>query len=577
MATSYIHNAVYSPDSAPSTFLPHRRNDSGATTLQGSSDCSQPTEPLLQHYSSEPATYFDLSPRQLPNTGGSRTARRSIDGDSVNMRDAKVLHEHIAKRRLRRLLWYKSSLEVLITAFAVYNSVRYFLAFTVYESVGGQVASLLLGISTAAVFALTVCSIVVWLFQPYLLVHHVPSHFLLRTRTIFHSAASLALFAPAVVNTVLLFVWKNNPITELNIRRRCHVDIDVIWSVSSEQQCKPPAWDVWIVLSILRLVITTIVIILYHWIAAKYTRVHLSSLSRSRWNRTSLESSSSESYFSPRLPSITGPSFANPVRPPLRSHHHSSESTLHSQPHSKNSSNGLSFHSVAENPIYADEYHLASAGPETAEVALDDYYEHFRQLIFRVARETDEAIALAAAETPDIAETEPESYADADADAASSNLDFHRPRIPPAVGYDEFGRPYRPDEHVPIMNSYVRRMPTIESMGSREVASSIYSRTGTMTASVRSSLLLGRPLTRANTLDSTMGSRRSSRTNGAAAGAGVDVLFNVARTTEVGELGEKSGRATSIMSSGSSYPSTSTTSYHTATSHGSTMSSDFRK
>ncbi|KAG6897082.1 hypothetical protein C0992_004252 [Termitomyces sp. T32_za158] len=257
-------------------------------------------------------------------------------------------------------------------------------------------------------------------------------------------------------------------------------------------------------------------------------------------------------------------SFVNPVRPPLQSHHHSSDSTLRSQPHSKNSSNCLSFHSVAENPVYSDEeavdnHHQTSTDPETAEVALDDYHEHFRQLVSKIARETEEALVLAAAETKDVV-----------SDDAPSSIDSYRPRIPTTIGYDEFGRPYRPDEPVPILNTYVRRMPTIESMGSREFASSICSRT-TMTASVRSSLPLSRPLTRVNTLDSTMGSRRSSRTNYAAAGA--EIVLNVARTTEVGELGEKSGRTTDYTSSGSSYPST--TSYHTAASHGSTMSSSF--
>lgn len=41
------------------------------------------------------------------------------------------------------------------------------------------------------------------------------------------------------------------------------------------------------------------------------------------------------------------------------------------------------------------------------------------------------------------------------------------------LGYNEFGQPYPPDQDVPMMNGYIRRMPTIESMGSREMGSSI--------------------------------------------------------------------------------------------------------
>jgi hypothetical protein len=57
-----------------------------------------------------------------------------------------------------------------------------------------------------------------------------------------------------------------------------------------------------------------------------------------------------------------------------------------------------------------------------------------------------------------------------DSSPPSNDLDaeFNPPSIP---GYNEFGLPYPPEESVPMLNGYVRRMPTIESMGSREIAS----------------------------------------------------------------------------------------------------------
>lgn len=137
---------------------------------------------------------------------------------------------------------------------------RYFLAFTLYDSWAGQTTALALGICTGASFAFSVCAFILSLFQPYLLVHRVPLHPLLHTRTALHALASFTLFGPAAVNVALLFVWKNSPIRELNIQRRCHVDIDVVWSITGAE-CTPPIWAVWIALSFLRLVITIFIIV----------------------------------------------------------------------------------------------------------------------------------------------------------------------------------------------------------------------------------------------------------------------------------------------------------------------------
>ncbi|KAG6820582.1 hypothetical protein H0H93_014809 [Arthromyces matolae] len=239
----------------------------------------------------------------------------------------------------------------------------------------------------------------------------------------------------------------------------------------------------------------------------------------------------------------------------IHSMRHSSESTLRSQPHSKPSSNHLSSRSIAFNSVYSDEDVESTQRqqePEHEEVALDDYHEHFRALVSQITRETEEAIA--------------HERRNAGPDSQSAEA-FYQPRILPAIGYDEFGRPYPPDESVPILNGYIRRMPTIESMGSREMGSltsSVYSQSDTMTTSVRSSLPLSRPPTRANTLDSNFGSRPPSRSNSITAGA--EILLNASRASEVGELVDRSTldtRGVSTASSGSSYPSTA--SYYTAT------------
>jgi hypothetical protein len=53
------------------------------------------------------------------------------------------------------------------------------------------------------------------------------------------------------------------------------------------------------------------------------------------------------------------------------------------------------------------------------------------------------------------------------------NTIFNLPPIFPALGYNEFGLPYPPDQNVRMLNGYIRRMPTIESSGSGEVGSSM--------------------------------------------------------------------------------------------------------
>lgn len=74
-------------------------------------------------------------------------------------------------------------------------------------------------------------------------------------------------------------------------------------------------------------------------------------------------------------------------------------------------------------------------------------------------------------------------HAHEDARALAEELHYHNRPLPPVLGYDEFGRPYRPEEPVRFLNAIIRRMPTIESMGSREWGGS-----GWGSASYRSSL-----------------------------------------------------------------------------------------
>jgi hypothetical protein len=316
-------------------------------------------------------------------------------------------------------------------------------------------------------------------------------------------------------------------------------------------------------------------------IATAYHRIRRPSRSRSHRSHHGYRhyANHSGSFQSPSMAGLPIPPHHRP-----QPQHQTSDSTLRSNSNSKYSSttNHLSPTSghltyTSTSSIYSDEepsedlhddHTNITASQGNARNAsghdheLTSFADRFRSIVSQITRETEEALEFA---RPDHdsppAEPDPPS-------------DFYPPSLPPTVGYDEFGRPYPPDEHILILNGYIRRMPTIESMGSREVgsmtASSMYTDRDTRTLSFQSSPPASRPPTRANTLEQNMGSRSSSRSNSLAAGA--EILVGNGRTSEVGELVDRGDRnrgdyTNSTGGTESSYPSTM--SYYTATSYGS--------
>ncbi|RDB17602.1 hypothetical protein Hypma_001041 [Hypsizygus marmoreus] len=590
MAALYLHNAIHAPEpssvswSAPST---HQRNVSTVsnTTLHTStSEFSHPTEPLLHSSTSEAIAYMDMLSRQ-PVHPGSRphlgwTGSLSLEGDPITSRERKAFRDRFMKQRLRRLKLLKGLLEGVMGAFAVYNTIRYFLAFTIYDSPDGQTVSLAMGICTGASLAFMACAYILSIFQPHLLIQQIPLRTVLLSRTAFHALASFTLLAPALVNMVFLFMWKNSGIPELNVLQRCHVDIDVIWTASSSP-CRPSGWVAWLALSIVRLVVTISIIILYHIIASKYHITRRPSLSRYPQKRRHSHGMPSETSLSPSMAGFPNLSFATPHH--NHNLHRSSDSTLKSQSNSKySSSQQHQTLTAAASSVYSD----AEEGPSDSDhthnqdslaniendAELISFRERFHSLVSQIARETEEGLELARSDTS-LSPQQTNSVLSGERDL---------PPIPPTVGYDEFGRPYPPDEHIQILNGFVRRMPTIESMGSREMGSmgtsSMYTNGDTMTTSIRS-IPLSRPPTRANTMsisEYSVGSQPPSRSNSISAGA--EILMSGGRTSEIGELVDRAERSEGVdgrgslngsgyTSTGSSYPSTM--SYYTATSYGS--------
>ncbi len=95
-----------------------------------------------------------------------------------------------------------------------------------------------------------------------------------------------------------------------------------------------------------------------------------------------------------------------------------------------------------------------------AEAEVDGFADRFRALVGRVSRELEEARDL---ETETPPRTPPLHHV----------LDTHTPYM----SIDEFGREVPTEEPLPILGGVIRRMPTIDSVGSREVAASLRSTT----------------------------------------------------------------------------------------------------
>lgn len=149
---------------------------------------------------------------------------------------------------------------------AIFNTVRYFIAFAIYMSTTeGQAISLALGTSTSLSLAFAVCTYILLLFQSRLLVHRVRLRTLLAVQARLQYISSFLLLAPAIINLVFLILWRNTSNSELDFAQRCQLDIDIVWSVSTNECNKSPAsWGVWVGLSSGRVAVTLIVIVCIH-------------------------------------------------------------------------------------------------------------------------------------------------------------------------------------------------------------------------------------------------------------------------------------------------------------------------
>lgn len=150
---------------------------------------------------------------------------------------------------------------------------------------------------------------------------------------------------------------------------------------------------------------------------------------------------------------------------------------------------------------------------QPSDMDLLGFIDRFRSRVNQVAQEADDRAEIVLKDSA-LDGHPPSSYSDPSA-SQTETLDH--------PVYDEYGRLGIPDVHVRVLGGYIRRMPTIESLGSRETGSlNPSSCRDTMIMSSSSGHTHVQLLTRSNTSDSTTAprSRNSSFYAGSEAASG---------------------------------------------------------
>ncbi|KAJ4484125.1 hypothetical protein C8J55DRAFT_559254 [Lentinula edodes] len=571
MAALYLHNAIFTQepsDSNSQRSFAHSRTISSTTLRTTTTDYSHPTEPLLQSTNSGSLAYQDLLSRQpgyQDEESEQWTAELSPDNLPPTYKEGQDYREHSVRRRLRILKRSRLVLKAVLALWAVYNTVRYFIAYTIYDSLQGQTTAIVLGTSTAVCFAFLICAAAVSAFQPHLIRAHIPIHSLLVMRAVFRYLAAFFLVSPAIVNLALTVVWRSSSVSELIPELRCRLDVDVVWSINIGI-CNRTTPAGWLGLSIFRLIFTLIVVILFLSVSSAYDGTRRPSQSSQRRKRQRRRVRSDQSLH--KSPPISASSEVplNPAQPSRQSPH--SPAVSYSEGYNRTAfrSSGTSsiFNSSSSeddeisdstrfDPVHTQPRSTLSSTstPSTQnDRELNNFAERFRALVSQISHEADEALRFA--QSDDTGELEPALL------PGNTYTDL------PRHAYDEFaGGEYPPDDHVRILNGFVRRMPTIESLGSRELTS---------LASSRDQLhSLSRPPTRSVT--EFTGSEPPSRANSLSLTAAMG--GHGLTSTEMGELLDKIDKENNSMGTGSGAQSASrsTFSYYTAPSIGRTSDS----
>ncbi|KJA24954.1 hypothetical protein HYPSUDRAFT_456805 [Hypholoma sublateritium FD-334 SS-4] len=517
MAAVYLHNEIFAGSpSQPRDIQEHSRNIStisSATLVTNTTLHSQPHEPLLQqtalHVTAQTETYNPYPPHNL---AGPSTHLRWGDTPVVQS-EPKSLNEKSRWDVIRResTRWSKIVtviLDILIAAWSIYNTIRYFIAFTVYDRTNtprGQSLSFALGTCTGIALGLILCSKTLFLVKHRLLHCAQSFRYLTRTCCVLRYLSSLFILTPAIVNFVFLFVWRNSSNSHYNVHDRCHsFDIDIVWS-ASRGTCsgKSSPWGVWLAISCIRLVLTLAVPAVYHVVSL----THLDHPRRPLHHRLRSESYPSAPITSRNGSSSTAVTLSENSDPnhDLSTRHQTSDTTLGDSYRPPSRLSRARSHSSGVSDTTTPTKSIRSGYRSSPPDVDDEQNAHFQSLFNQISQETDDALNFAASDHAPSPETTREhgpsptpshppglqnSYHNAhyasdddddDYDVCNDASRFHGnnsniynlPPVAPVLGYNEFGMPYPPDQDMRMLNGFIRRMPTIESMGSGEITMSI--------------------------------------------------------------------------------------------------------
>ncbi|KIK66274.1 hypothetical protein GYMLUDRAFT_929599 [Collybiopsis luxurians FD-317 M1] len=612
MAALYLHNAIFIPEpSDTQDSIPHTRTISSTTLRTITTDQSHPTEPLLHSNNSGSLAYQDLLSMQ-PGYRDSAVGL-SFDGGHPTLSEKQGYWEKSVKKRLRILKLTGYILELILGIWALYNTIRYFIAYTMFNSTPGQAAALALGTSTAVCATCLGCAAVLSVFQPYLIRSHVPIHSLLVLRTAFCYLASFCLLSPAIVNLALVIVWRNSSIPELVPELRCRLDVDIVWSVTNGT-CNGTVFAQWLGLAIFRVVLTGFLTVLFLFVSSAYNgtrRASHSSRRRSQRRQRRMRSDSSV----PTSPPPTSASSQQPLNPshphshphPSRRPSHTSQGTRRATPPERSirdSGTSSIFSSSSSSDADEDFPPMRSVNlvPATANTVtagtpstnsqsdreLNNFADRFRALVSQISREADDALRLAQSEDFVEEEEDPSSLQSRDIhtslprprshqqqqyyydeygygygyDNTSTSTSLTNSPNPNSPNYPNFptfnypdpnqnptNLPFPPqfppqfplpgaqDDHIRILNGFVRRMPTIESLGSREMAVSLTSKSSQDRFTSMSTRMSMGSMSHPPTEFTGTGSDPPSRANSLSLAAAMEGLTS----TEVGEMGELVG------------------------------------
>ncbi|KAL7278722.1 hypothetical protein ACG7TL_007725 [Trametes sanguinea] len=124
-----------------------------------------------------------------------------------------------------------------------------------------QIVAIVLGSCAALSIACVLVSVIIDASAPQLGWYYKPRSTHVLLLDFLNYSSSFCVLAPAIVNFVLVFVWRNPADTLNSLRGRCHWDIDVVWS-GLGGQCDPsPAWGYWLAGSLVRLIFTALIIV----------------------------------------------------------------------------------------------------------------------------------------------------------------------------------------------------------------------------------------------------------------------------------------------------------------------------